>query len=168
MGDAVHTSLAKAVSTLFLEAVATLYVRTGSDKSVLSLTSDTLREELDVYSKAQVDSLLSGKPTAGHIHRVSLYMENAGEHRESNSKGSVCASSFCYAACRNTQWWIRPLYLRYAVGYFSRLTCRCRCSPRQLVLLLCFRKHLRFGLQPIIDITTSILATAVLIKFVCT
>ena len=55
--------LAKVISTLFLEAVGgNLYLRTVSDQSVLGLTETQLRDELSVYSKAEVDSLLAGKP----------------------------------------------------------------------------------------------------------
>lgn len=38
-----------------------------------------LHDELSVYSKAQVDSLLAGKANAGHIHGFSLYTGTAGD-----------------------------------------------------------------------------------------
>ena len=56
-----------------------LYLRTASDKSVLGLTATQLRDELSVYTKAQVDSLLAGKANAGHTHGISLYTGTAGD-----------------------------------------------------------------------------------------
>ena len=38
-----------------------------------------LRDELNVYTKAQVDSLLAGKANAGHTHGISLYSGSAGD-----------------------------------------------------------------------------------------
>ena len=68
------------ISTLFLEAVGgNLYLRTAADNSVLGLTATQLRDELSVYTKAQVDSLLAGKATAGHTHGISLYTGTAGD-----------------------------------------------------------------------------------------
>jgi len=52
-----------------------LPVRTASDKSVLGLKATQLRDELSVYTKAPVNSLLSGKANAGHTHGISLYTE---------------------------------------------------------------------------------------------
>ncbi|HEY9788374.1 MAG TPA: hypothetical protein V6D17_23495, partial [Candidatus Obscuribacterales bacterium] len=43
------------------------------------LTASQLRDELSVYTKAEVDSLLSGKANAGHIHAFSVYSGTAGE-----------------------------------------------------------------------------------------
>ena len=78
-GGTILNGLAKIISTLFLDAFGgNLYPRTVSDKSVLGLTATQLRDELDVYSKAQVDSLLAGKANAGHVHGISLYAGNAG------------------------------------------------------------------------------------------
>jgi len=72
--------LAKVISTLFLEALGgNLYLRTAADKSVLGLTATQLRDELSVYTKAQVDSLLAGKANAGHTHGISLYSGTAGD-----------------------------------------------------------------------------------------
>ena len=55
------------------------YLRTASDKSVLVLTATHLRDELDVYSESQVDSLLAGKANAGHTHGINLYSGTAGD-----------------------------------------------------------------------------------------
>lgn len=72
--------MAKAISTTFLEALeGDLCLRTASDKSVLGLMATQLRDELSVYSKAQVDSLLAGKANAGHTHGISLYTGTAGD-----------------------------------------------------------------------------------------
>ena len=61
-GDTILNGFARVVSTLFLEAVGgNLYSRPASDKFVLGLTATQLRDELSVYSKAEVDSLLAGK-----------------------------------------------------------------------------------------------------------
>ena len=38
-----------------------------------------LRDELSVYTKAQVDSLLAGKANAGYTHGLSLYTGTAGD-----------------------------------------------------------------------------------------
>ena len=56
-----------------------LYLRTASDKFVFGLTATQLRDELNVYSKTQVDSLLAGKANAGHTHGISLYTGTAGD-----------------------------------------------------------------------------------------
>ena len=78
--DTILNGLAKVISTLFLEAVGSnLYLRTAADKSVLGLTATQLRDELIVYSKAEVDSLLAGKANAGHTHGISLYSGTAGD-----------------------------------------------------------------------------------------
>ena len=78
--DTILNGLAKVISTLFLEAVGgNLYLRTASDKSILGLTATQLRDELSVYTKAQVDSLLAGKANAGHTHGLSLYTGTAGD-----------------------------------------------------------------------------------------
>ena len=58
---------------------ATLYLRTAADKSVLGLTATQLRDELSVYSKAEVDSLLAGKAHSNHIHAFSVYSGSAGD-----------------------------------------------------------------------------------------
>src|SRR3990172_7367782 len=79
-GDTILNGLARVISTLFLEAVArNLYLRTAADKSVLGLTATQLRDELSVYTKAEVDSLLAGKANAGHTHGISLYTGSAGD-----------------------------------------------------------------------------------------
>ena len=68
------------ISTLFLEALGgNLYLRTASDKSVLGLTATQLRDELSVYTKAQVDSLLAGKAPSNHVHAFSVYSGTAGD-----------------------------------------------------------------------------------------
>ena len=78
-GDTILNGLAKVISTLLLEAVGgNLYLRTASDRSVVALTVGQLRDELDVYTKAQVDSLLAGKAIAGHTHGISRYTGTAG------------------------------------------------------------------------------------------
>jgi len=56
-----------------------LYLRTASDKSAHGLTATQFRDELDVYSKSQVDSLLAGKANVGHAHGISLYSGTAGD-----------------------------------------------------------------------------------------
>ena len=74
MSITVQLQLAKVISTLFLEALGgNLYLRTASDKSVLGLTATQLRDELSVYSKAEVDSLLAGKAHSNHIYAFSVY-----------------------------------------------------------------------------------------------
>ena len=79
-GDTILNGLAKVISTLFLEALGgNLYLRTAADKSVLGLTATQLRDELSVYTKAQVDSLLAGKANTGHTHGISLYTGTAGD-----------------------------------------------------------------------------------------
>ncbi|OFW41082.1 MAG: hypothetical protein A3J28_15820 [Acidobacteria bacterium RIFCSPLOWO2_12_FULL_60_22] len=79
-GDTILNGLARIISTLFLDSVgATLYLRTAADNSVLGLTAQQLRDELSVYTKAQVDSLLAGKANAGHTHGISLYTGTAGD-----------------------------------------------------------------------------------------
>ena len=79
-GDTILNGVAKVISTLFLEALGgSLYLRTASDKSVLGLTATQLRDELSVYTKAQVDSLLAGKANAGHTHGISFYSGTAGD-----------------------------------------------------------------------------------------
>ncbi|MBI4459595.1 MAG: hypothetical protein HY648_06010, partial [Acidobacteria bacterium] len=79
-GDTILNGFARVISTLFLDALgANLYLRTASDKSVLGLTATQLRDELDVYSKVQVDSLLAGKANAGHTHGISFYSGTAGD-----------------------------------------------------------------------------------------
>jgi len=79
-GDTILNGLARVISTLFLEALGgNLYLRTASDKSVLGLTATQLRDELSVYTKAQVDSLLAGKANAGHTHGISFYSGTAGD-----------------------------------------------------------------------------------------
>ena len=51
-----------------------------------------LRDELSVYTKAQVDSLLAGKSNVGHTHGISLYTGTAGdpphEHLVDGSTGA--------------------------------------------------------------------------------
>ena len=75
-----QNGLVKVISTLFLKAVGgNLYLRTASDKAVLGLTATDLQDELDVYTKNQVDSLLAGKANAGHTHGISLYTGPAGD-----------------------------------------------------------------------------------------
>ena len=73
-GDSILNGLAKVISTLFLEAVGgNLFLRTASDKSVLSLTASQLRHELNVYSKAEVENLLGRKGPANYFHVFSVY-----------------------------------------------------------------------------------------------
>ena len=79
-GDTILNGLAKVISTLFLEALGgNLYLRTASDKSVLGLTATQLRDELSVYTQAQVDSLLAGKAPSNHVHGFSVYSGSAGD-----------------------------------------------------------------------------------------
>ncbi|MBI4447316.1 MAG: hypothetical protein HY645_15595, partial [Acidobacteria bacterium] len=79
-GDTILNGLARIISTLFLDSVgATLYLRTAADNSVLGLTAQQLRDELNVYTKVQVDSLLAGKANAGHTHGISFYTGTAGD-----------------------------------------------------------------------------------------
>jgi len=79
-GDTTFNGLAKGYLTLSLEVVGSnLYLRTASDKSVLGLTATQLRDELDVFNKAQLDSPLAGKANAGHVHGFSLYTGTAGD-----------------------------------------------------------------------------------------
>jgi len=92
-GDTILNGLARIISTLFLDSVgATLYLRTAADSSVLGLTAQQLRDELSVYTKAQVDSLLAGKSNVGHTHGISLYTGTAGdpphEHLVQGSTGA--------------------------------------------------------------------------------
>lgn len=71
---------------------ATLYLRTAADCSVLGLTAQQLRDELSVYTKAEVDALLAGKSNVGHTHGISLYTGTAGdpphEHLVQGSTGA--------------------------------------------------------------------------------
>lgn len=46
---------------------------------MVGLTATQLRDELSVYTKAQVDSLLAGKANVGHTHGISLYSGTAGD-----------------------------------------------------------------------------------------
>ena len=79
-GDTILNGLAKVISTLFLKALGgNLYLRTASDKSVVGLTATQLRDELSVYSKAEVDSLLAGKVHSNHVHAFSVYSGSAGD-----------------------------------------------------------------------------------------
>jgi len=58
-GDTILNGLARVLSTLYVEALGgNLYLRTVSDKPVLGLTTNQLRDDPDVFSKAQVDTLL--------------------------------------------------------------------------------------------------------------
>lgn len=78
--DTILNGLAKVISTLFLEAVGgNLYLRTAVDKSVVGLTATQFRDELSVYSKAEVDSLLAGKAPPNHVHAFSVYSGSAGD-----------------------------------------------------------------------------------------
>ena len=55
------------------------YLRTASDRSIVGLTATQLRDELSVYSKAEVDSLLAGKAHSNHSHAFSVYSGSAGD-----------------------------------------------------------------------------------------
>lgn len=56
-----------------------LSLRTSSDNSLVGLSATQLRDELSVYSKAEVDSPLTGKANAGHAHGIKLYTGTAGD-----------------------------------------------------------------------------------------
>ena len=78
--DTIPSGPVRVIFTLFLDVVGgNLYLFTASGKSVLGLTAIQLRDELSVYTKAQVDSLLAGKANAGHTHGISLYTGTAGD-----------------------------------------------------------------------------------------
>ena len=46
---------------------------------MFGLTTLQCRDELSVYTKAQMDSLLAGKANTGHIHGISFYSGTAGD-----------------------------------------------------------------------------------------
>ena len=86
--------MAKVISTLFLEALGgNLYLRTASDNSVVGLTATQFRDELSVYTEAQVDGMLAGKANAGHIHGFSLYTGTAGDPPTNTSSKAPAGST---------------------------------------------------------------------------